>query len=139
MPGGAGGPGEPPAPAVRRRAAAALGLRPLTARSRAPRPHFESPHIRFHDSWLEALREYHDEGRHDWLDEDIFEDRDEFGRYCAALNAAVERPGEPDLYLAELYGTPPPGRVGRRLRAADGALVGRRRRVPRPALASGTG
>ena len=25
------------------------------------------------------------------------------------MNAAVERPGEPDFYLAELYGTPLPG------------------------------
>ena len=65
--------------------------------------------MRFHASWLEALREYHDEGRHDWLDEDIFADRDEFARYCAAVNAGVERPGEPDFYLSHLYGTPPPG------------------------------
>ena len=72
-------------------------------------PHFEAPDVRFHDSWLEALREYHDEGRHDELDEDLFEDRDEFGRYCDAVNAAVERLGEPDFYLAQLYGTPPPG------------------------------
>jgi predicted acetyltransferase len=69
-------------------------------------PHFARPDVRFHDSWLRALREYHDEGRHDLLDEDIFEDRDEFGRYCAAVAAGVQRPGEPDFYLAELYGTP---------------------------------
>ena len=50
----------------------------------APPPAFARPDVRFHESWLEALREYHDEGRHDWLDEDIFEDRDEFARYCAA-------------------------------------------------------
>ncbi len=72
-------------------------------------PHFEAPDVRFHASWLEALREYHDEGRHDWLDEDVFEDRDEFARYCAAVNAGVERPGEPDFYLSHLYGTPLPG------------------------------
>jgi predicted acetyltransferase len=69
-------------------------------------PHFAPPDARFHASWLRALREYHDEGRHDLLDEDIFEDRGEFARYCAALNAAVERPGEPDFYLADLYGSP---------------------------------
>jgi predicted acetyltransferase len=72
-------------------------------------PHFEAPHVRFHESWLEALRECHAEGRHDWLDEDVFADRDEFARYCSAVGAAVERPGEPDFYLAELYGTPRPG------------------------------
>jgi GNAT superfamily N-acetyltransferase len=72
-------------------------------------PAFARPDARFHDSWLEALREYHAEGRHDWLDEDVFEDRDEFGRYCAAVGAGVERPGEPDFYLSRLYGTPLPG------------------------------
>ncbi len=91
MPGGAGGPGEPAAPAAHAAAAQA--------------PHFAAPDVRFHDSWLAALREYHDEGRHDQLDEDLFSDREEFGRYCAAVNAGVERPGEPDFYLAELYGT----------------------------------
>jgi RimJ/RimL family protein N-acetyltransferase len=65
--------------------------------------------VRLHGSWLDALREYHDEGRHDELDEDLLEDREEFARYCAAVNAAVERPGEPDFYLAELCGTPLPG------------------------------
>ncbi len=35
----------------------------------------------------------------------LLADRQEFGRYCAAVNAGVERPGEPDFYLAELYGT----------------------------------
>jgi len=110
MPGGGGGPGEPPAPAAdavpagARRVGAAAGVSPQVLR-----PHFEAPHVRFHDSWLAALREYHDEGRHDWLDEDIFEDRDEFGRYCAAVKSAVDHLGEPDFYLAKLYGTPPPG------------------------------
>jgi len=72
-------------------------------------PHFEAPGVRFHASWLEALREYHDEGRHDWLDEDVFDARDEFARYCAAVGAGVERPGEPDFYLSQLYGTTLPG------------------------------
>jgi RimJ/RimL family protein N-acetyltransferase len=69
-------------------------------------PRFEAPDARFHHSWLEALREYHDEGRHDQLDEELFEDRDEFARYCAAVNAGVQRPGEPDFYLSGLYGAP---------------------------------
>ena len=75
----------------------------------SPPPAFARPAARFHESWLEALREYHGEGRHDWLDEDVFEDRDEFGRYCVAVDSAVECLGEPDFYLARLYGTPPPG------------------------------
>jgi GNAT superfamily N-acetyltransferase len=74
-----------------------------------PLPQFASPDARFHESWLEALRESHDEGRHDQLDEGVLEDREEFGRYCAALNAGVSHPGEPDFYLARLYGTPLPG------------------------------
>lgn len=75
----------------------------------ASRPGFARPDVRFHASVLEALREYHAEGRHDEMDEDRFMDRDEFARYCAAVNAGVERPGEPDFYFAELHGTPPPG------------------------------
>ncbi len=72
-------------------------------------PHFAPPDARFHESWLDALRESHAEGRHDWLDQDIFGDRDEFGRYCAAVNASTELLGEPDLRLARLDGTPAPG------------------------------
>jgi predicted acetyltransferase len=58
---------------------------------------------------LEAIHEYHAEGRHAELEAEVFEDREEFARYCAAVNAGVERPGEPDFYFAQLYGTPPPG------------------------------
>jgi RimJ/RimL family protein N-acetyltransferase len=75
----------------------------------APPPAFSRPDARFHASWLEALRECHAEGRHDEIDEDYFEDPDEFARYCAAVNAGVERPGEPDFYFARLYGTRMPG------------------------------
>jgi GNAT superfamily N-acetyltransferase len=73
------------------------------------RPHFEPPDVRFHASMLEAIREYHAEGRHPELRFDALADREEFSRYCAAVNAGVECPGEPDFYFAELYGTPPPG------------------------------
>jgi predicted acetyltransferase len=72
-------------------------------------PRFERPDVRFHASWLEALRECHAEGRHVEMDDDPFEDGDEFGRFCAAVRASVERLGEPDFYLARLWGTPPPG------------------------------
>jgi RimJ/RimL family protein N-acetyltransferase len=72
-------------------------------------PAFARPDARFHESWLEALREYHGEGRHHEIDEHYFEDPDEFARYCAAVNAGVKRPGEPDFYFARLYGTRMPG------------------------------
>jgi RimJ/RimL family protein N-acetyltransferase len=74
-----------------------------------PRPHFERPAARFHASVIEAIHEYHAEGRHAELEAEVYEDREEFARYCAAVNAGVERPGEPDFYFAELYGTPLPG------------------------------
>jgi RimJ/RimL family protein N-acetyltransferase len=73
------------------------------------RPHFARPDARFHASVLEAIHEYHAEGRHVDIATEVFEEREEFARYCAALNAGVERPGEPDFYFARLYGTPPPG------------------------------
>jgi predicted acetyltransferase len=75
----------------------------------APPARFARPDASFRDSWLEALREYHDEGRHDELDEDLLADCEAFARYCDAVNAAVVRPGEPDFYLAELRGTAPRG------------------------------
>jgi len=108
MPGGGGGPGEPPAPAADATPAGDTAADDAGPASALP-PHFARPDARFHASVLEALREYHDEGRHDEMDEDLFEERDEFARYCAAVNAAVERPGEPDFYFARLYGTPQPG------------------------------
>lgn len=74
-----------------------------------PPPRFARPDARYHASWLEALGEYHAEGRHVELDEAVFADREEFARYCAALNAAVEHPAEPDRYLARLRGAAPPG------------------------------
>ena len=73
------------------------------------RPHFERPDPRFHVSVLEAIHEYHAEGRHAELEAEAFEDLEEFARYCAAVNAGVERPGEPDFYFARLHGTPLPG------------------------------
>lgn len=72
-------------------------------------PAFARPDARFHASWMEALREYHDEGRHDEIDEDLLEDPAEFARYCEAVNASVKRLGEPDFYFARLYGTRMPG------------------------------
>lgn len=74
-----------------------------------PEPHFARPDVRFHASYLGAISEYHAERRHVELDERPLEDPGEFARYCAAVNAGVERPGEPDFYLARLYGTPVPG------------------------------
>ena len=90
MSGGAGGQREPAAPA-------------------AARPRFERPDARFLESVLEAIHEYHAEGRHVELDATPLEDPEEFARYCDALNSAAARPGEPDFYFARLNGTPPPG------------------------------
>ena len=45
-------------------------------------------------------RQYHDEGRRDWLDEDTF-DHDEFSQLCAAVNAGVDGPAARFL-LAQL-------------------------------------
>jgi predicted acetyltransferase len=70
---------------------------------------FARPDGLFHASFLAALGEYHAEGRHEEIDEAPLEDPEEFARYCAAVNAGVERPGEPDLYLARLHGKPVPG------------------------------
>ena len=79
-------------------------------RDRGPRRRpLEPPDVRFRESVLTALSEYHAEGRHVDLDATPFEDPEEFARYCAALNRAVARPGEPHLYLARLHGTPVPG------------------------------
>jgi RimJ/RimL family protein N-acetyltransferase len=73
------------------------------------RPHFEPPDARFRESWLQALHESHAEGRHADLEAEALEDPEEFARYCEAVRAAAERPGEPDFYFARLYGTPLPG------------------------------
>ena len=86
---GAGGPREPAAPEAARA------------------PHLEAPHVRFHASWLDALSEYQAEGRHVEIDGGLLEDSEEFARYCAALRSAAVRLGEPDVYLAQLHGTPP--------------------------------
>ena len=59
-------------------------------------------------SFLEALAECHAEGRHLEHPAELLSDPDEFARYVAALRAGVERPGEPDFYLAELRGEAPP-------------------------------
>jgi predicted acetyltransferase len=74
-----------------------------------PAPGFELPDVRFHASVLEAIHEYHAEGRHEGINAHLLEDPEEFARFCDALNAGVERPGEPDFYLARLNGTPVPG------------------------------
>lgn len=110
MGGGAGGLKKPAAPAADASAAGAREDATATApAATAAAPHFARPDVRFHVSWLAALREHHAEGRHDQFRADVFADRGEFARLCAAMNAGAERPGEPDSYLARLYGMPPPG------------------------------
>jgi RimJ/RimL family protein N-acetyltransferase len=73
-----------------------------------PAPRLVSPSGKVHASFLEALAEYHAEGRHLELPADRLAEPDEFARYVAALRAGVERPGEPDFYLADLRGEAPP-------------------------------
>ncbi len=74
----------------------------------APPAGFARPDARFHASFLVALSEYHAEGRHLDHDGKPLEDPEEFARYCEAVNAGVERPGEPGFYFARLNGTLPP-------------------------------
>jgi predicted acetyltransferase len=93
--GGAGGPGEPVAPA----GSVEVPVDTL--------PHFAAPDLRYHASWLEALREAHAESRHGQLDEVRLEDPAEFGRFVAALRADATRPGEAAGYVAELTGARP--------------------------------
>lgn len=71
-------------------------------------PRLVSPSAQAHASFLEALAECHAEGRHLELPAERLSDPDEFSRFVAALRAGVERPGEPDFYLAELRGEAPP-------------------------------
>ena len=74
-----------------------------------PAPRLATPSREAHVSFLEALAEYHAEGLHLELPAEQLSDPDEFARYVAAVRAGVERPGEPDFYLAELRGEVPPG------------------------------
>jgi predicted acetyltransferase len=71
-------------------------------------PRLATPSREAHVSFLEALAECHAEGRHLEHPAALLSDPDEFARYVAALRAGVERPGEPDFYLAELRGEAPP-------------------------------
>jgi predicted acetyltransferase len=73
-----------------------------------PAPRLVSPSGKVHASFLEALAEYHDEGRHLELPADRLADPGEFARYVAAVHAGVDRPGEPNFYLADLRGEAPP-------------------------------
>jgi predicted acetyltransferase len=78
------------------------------AGSARPAPRLVSPSRKLHASFLEALAEYHAEGRHLELPADRLAEPDEFARYVAAVRAGVDRPGEPDFYIADLRGDAPP-------------------------------
>ena len=80
----------------------------MTGDGRAAEPRLVSPAREAHASFLEALAECHAEGRHLEHPAELLSDPGEFARYVAALRAGVERPGEPDFYLAELRGEAPP-------------------------------
>jgi predicted acetyltransferase len=63
-------------------------------------------------SFLEALSEYHDEGRHRELNAALLADPEEFPRYVAALRAEAGEPGALVRYLEEIHGAAeldPPG------------------------------
>jgi predicted acetyltransferase len=70
-------------------------------------PHFASPSVDVHTSFLAALAEYHAEGHHLELPADRLADPEEFARYVAALRADVETPGAAARYVAALTGSAP--------------------------------
>jgi predicted acetyltransferase len=71
-------------------------------------PQLVRPSCEAHASFLEALAEYHAEGRHLDLPADLLADPGEFARYVAALHADVDHPGESIRYVAALGGAPEP-------------------------------
>ena len=71
-------------------------------------PRLVAPAAACRASFLEALAEYHAEGRHFELPADRLADPAELALYIAALGDGVARPGEPDFYLAALRGEAPP-------------------------------
>jgi RimJ/RimL family protein N-acetyltransferase len=80
----------------------------MTGGGRHVTPRLVSPSREAHASFLEALAEYHAEGRHLELPADRLAHPGEFARYVAALLAGVECPGEPYFYLADLRGEEAP-------------------------------
>jgi predicted acetyltransferase len=74
----------------------------------AKTPRLVAPAVDFHASFLDALEEYHAEGRHLELPADLLADPGEFARYVAALRADVDHPGEPVRYVAALGGASEP-------------------------------
>jgi RimJ/RimL family protein N-acetyltransferase len=74
----------------------------------AKTPRLVAPAVDFHASFLDALAEYHAEGRHLELPADLLADPCEFARYVAALRADVDHPGEPVRYVAALGGASEP-------------------------------
>jgi predicted acetyltransferase len=69
-------------------------------------PRLVVPAARHRASFLEALGEYHAEGRRLELPAGRLADPAEFVRYVAALAAGAARPGEADSYLAALEQRP---------------------------------
>ncbi|MCX6374156.1 MAG: GNAT family N-acetyltransferase [Actinobacteria bacterium] len=70
-------------------------------------PRLVAPAAAFRASFLGALKEYHDEGRHLELPADLLADPRQFARYVAALRADVDQPGESSRYVAALAGVLP--------------------------------
>jgi predicted acetyltransferase len=77
---------------------------PLPAEPARPGPRLAAPAPRFHDSFLAALAEYHDEGRHRELDLGGLTDPATFAAYVRALLDDVPHPGAPDRFVRRAFG-----------------------------------
>jgi predicted acetyltransferase len=67
-----------------------------------------APAARLRRSFLAALAEDHQEGRHRELDDRLLAEPDEFGRYVVALRAEATSPGARARYVWSLRGKEPP-------------------------------
>jgi predicted acetyltransferase len=76
--------------------------------SGADAPHFTPPAVEFRTSFVEALREYHDEDRHHELDDVLLEVPEVFAGYVEALHADETSPGALARHVWSLQGKEPP-------------------------------
>jgi predicted acetyltransferase len=76
------------------------------------RPRLVAPSTRYRRSFLDALAEDHEEGRHKELDAAVLGEPGEFARYVAAVLADASAPGSPTRYVWSLRGKEPPYQPG---------------------------